>query len=523
MSIVAVANQKGGVGKTTLTLALAAETARRGRRALVIDADPQANATDTIAGDDFDADDDLTLYDVFDADARGGAAGAVRPTVWPGVDLVPGDIQCAHYDEHSGIGAEQRLRTVLAGIDGYDLILIDCPRALGAITSAALTAADQVLVVAEPTKDSLKGVGMLLDTVDKVRRHYNQDLAVAGVVLNRLGRTKARSLRAEQLRDALTDQVWEPALPEWSAIAPHHRDRRPVAGHRLRHRPRLPGRPDRQRLCRPPRRRPSDPGRLMAKKDELLPNPLTKARRDRHPSEPDSTAVSAALDEVAAAEVATAPAAPPTPPPTTPATSSSRVGPQPGPQIPLHARRHRRRLHRARRRHPLRLERNRQQGRRRRSPPTSRHRPRRRGLPIPQRPAFLEATQSTCHLCNTHHHETTHTTSLTPTTRRTLMTTPTDPTIRQRIVRAPFPGDDSPVALTAYQTDRCASILKAYQHGHDGYSQAVNEIVDLLELASAAARDTHQRTGADTALIEAWADVEEWAWPRHGEPAPQPR
>lgn len=219
MHIVSVANQKGGVGKTTLTLAIAGEVARRGGRSLVVDADPQANATDTIAGDDFDPSDVSTLYDVFVSGEDGAAAGAVRPTIWPGVDLVPGDIECARYDEFSGIGSEQRLKTALFDVQGYDLILIDCPRALGAITSAALTASTHVLVVAEPTKDSLKGVGMLLETADAVRKHYNPGLAVAGVVLNRLGRTKARSVRADQLREALGGQVWEPPLPEWSAIA----------------------------------------------------------------------------------------------------------------------------------------------------------------------------------------------------------------------------------------------------------------------------------------------------------------
>ncbi len=232
MNIVAVANQKGGVGKTTLTLAIASEVARRGGRALVVDADPQANATDTIAGEDFDADDVPTLYNAFVSGAEGAAAGAVRPTIWPGVDLVPGDIQVARYDEHSGIGSEQRLRTVLANVDGYDITLIDCPRALGAITTAALTAAHQVLVVAEPTKDSLRGVGMLMGTAAAVRKHYNPQLVVAGIVLNRLGRTKARSIRADQLREALDGQVWEPPLPEWSAIAgiSDAGDRLPVVG-----------------------------------------------------------------------------------------------------------------------------------------------------------------------------------------------------------------------------------------------------------------------------------------------------
>jgi len=232
VSIVAVANQKGGVGKTTLTLAIASEVGRRGGRSLIVDADPQANATDTIAGEDFDPDDAPTLYDVLVSGEEGAADSAIRSTIWPGVDLVAGDIQVARYDEFSGIGAEQRLRIALAGVTGYDLVLIDCPRALGAITSAALTAAGQVLVIAEPTKDSLKGVGMLMETTEAIRKHYNPALTVAGVVLNRFGRTRARSVRADQLREALAGQVWEPPLPEWSAIAriSEAGDRLPVVG-----------------------------------------------------------------------------------------------------------------------------------------------------------------------------------------------------------------------------------------------------------------------------------------------------
>ena len=217
--VVAVANQKGGVGKTTLTLAFASEVARRGKRVLVVDADPQANATDTIAGESFDPDEQPTLYDVLASGDRGAAGGAVFRSIWNGVDLVPGDIQCARYDEY-GMAAEQRLKIALDGVTtGYDMVLIDCPRALGAITAAALTVATSLLVVAEPTKDSLKGVVMVLDTAESIRTHYNPELVIAGVVVNRLGRTKARSLRADQLKESLSDQVWEPALPEWSVIA----------------------------------------------------------------------------------------------------------------------------------------------------------------------------------------------------------------------------------------------------------------------------------------------------------------
>jgi chromosome partitioning protein len=215
---VAIANQKGGVGKTTLTLALAAAAAQRSLSVLVVDADPQANATDTLVPD-FDPETAPTLYDALDGGGRGAAEGAVVGTQWERVSLVPGDLQSAKYDEW-GIAAEQRLRIALEGVDGsYDFVFVDCPRALGALTAAAMVYAGNVLVVAEPTKDSLRGVSLVLDTADAVTQAYRPDLRTVGVSVNRVGRTKARSVRAEQLRESLGDLVWEPGLPEWSAIA----------------------------------------------------------------------------------------------------------------------------------------------------------------------------------------------------------------------------------------------------------------------------------------------------------------
>ena len=291
MNIVAIANQKGGVGKTTLTLAIASEVARRGGRALIVDADPQANATDTIAGDDFDADDAPTLYDVFVSGEDGAAAGAIRSMTWPGVDLVPGDIQVARYDEHSGIGSEQRLRTALTGIDGYDITLIDCPRALGALTSAALTAAHQVLVVAEPTKDSLKGVGMLMETT-----------ASRAQALQRQSHRRRRGpqpIRTHQgpidtsrpaQRSARGSSLGTPT-PRVERHSQDQRGRRPTPGHRARYRSIGASRPNHQRLHRSTARSDPDAGGLMPTND-MLRNPLGKAKplakapRAEHPGEP---------------------------------------------------------------------------------------------------------------------------------------------------------------------------------------------------------------------------------------------
>lgn len=217
--IISIANQKGGVGKTTVTLALAAEAARRGHRVLVVDADPQANATDTIALQTFDPDSMPTLYDALDALSPGSALNAVHGTVWERVWIVPGDIQCARQDEF-GIAAEQRLRIALEGCrDDYSVVLIDCPRALGALTTAALTASDKVAIVAEPTKDSLKGVGLVLATIKVVKDNYNADLVTAGVLLNRVGRTANRKMRGDQLRDTLAGAVHDDELREWASVA----------------------------------------------------------------------------------------------------------------------------------------------------------------------------------------------------------------------------------------------------------------------------------------------------------------
>ncbi len=217
--IFAVANQKGGVGKTTLVLLLAGSLGAAGRQVLVVDADPQGNATDTLAPD-FDAEAQPSVYDAMEAGGEGAAAGAIIPTLWPGVDLLPGDIQLARTNSVRARGVEQQLRKALAGVTGpYAVVLIDCPPSLGPVADAAMVAADALLVVTEPTKDALNGVRLLLDSAEAIREDYRDDLALCGVVINRLGRNSSRALRAEQVRESFGAQVFEPPLPEWVAIS----------------------------------------------------------------------------------------------------------------------------------------------------------------------------------------------------------------------------------------------------------------------------------------------------------------
>ena len=171
----AIANQKGGVGKTSTTISLVALLSRQGQRVLVIDTDPQGNAS-AILGIDIQPD-QVTLNDVLDSvlSGRAGAADLAAAIVsagrsWPGIDVVPADRQLAARD---------------AATDGYDVVLIDCPPSLGVLALGALAAADRVLIVTKPRVSSVDGVAELLTTTDTARRFYNPALSLAGIVINR--------------------------------------------------------------------------------------------------------------------------------------------------------------------------------------------------------------------------------------------------------------------------------------------------------------------------------------------------
>lgn len=218
--IYSIANQKGGVGKTTVTLLLGDALAVRGKRVLLVDVDPQANLTDTLAPPEWDASVSPTLADVFADGTAGAAAGAIVKSRWGGIDLLPGDLQIARFDASRDLGSEHRLKVALAGcVDNYDYVLIDCPRALGPLTDAALVASHGLIGVAEPTRDAAKGLRLLMDTVDVISRFYNPGLSLTGVVLNRQGRTQTKVARAAEVHEALGATVWGAPLPEWAVVA----------------------------------------------------------------------------------------------------------------------------------------------------------------------------------------------------------------------------------------------------------------------------------------------------------------
>lgn len=182
---IAVVNQKGGVGKTTVTLGLAGAAQAAGMRVLVVDLDPQANAT---LGLDVDlGDDSRDINDVLAADIKGVLIDAAVPSGWgPGVDVVPSSLALAAQESDLTLGSEFRLRKAGEGLDGYDLVLVDCAPSLGRLVVNALVFADFALVVTEPSAPALQGVGAVLDTIGVVREHYNGHLRLAGIIVNRV-------------------------------------------------------------------------------------------------------------------------------------------------------------------------------------------------------------------------------------------------------------------------------------------------------------------------------------------------
>jgi chromosome partitioning protein len=181
--IIAIANQKGGVGKTTTAVNLAASLAITERRTLLVDADPQGNATSGIgiAKDTVR----LSLYDAL-INGEPAADALVRQVALPHLDVLPAtqDLVAAELELVDREGREQMLRQALAPLDAqYDYILIDCPPSLGLITLNVLTASQGVLIPIQCEYYALEGISQLLNTVRLVQQNFNSSLAIDGVLL----------------------------------------------------------------------------------------------------------------------------------------------------------------------------------------------------------------------------------------------------------------------------------------------------------------------------------------------------
>lgn len=234
MDTYAFANQKGGVGKTTVTLTLAAALARRDVSALVVDLDPQASCTKVVG---IDVEERHTLADVLLESERFSLRDAILATEW-GFDLAPSETALASRESRRTTADEFILRRQLDDVDGYDVVLVDCPPSLGVLTLNALTAASHLVIVTEASFLALQGTDELLETHDLVRDHYNQQLKLAGVIVNRVERTvEHRDSLAEIERYFGADLVWQPHLPKRTVLQDAARQGVPVhqlAGQRAR-------------------------------------------------------------------------------------------------------------------------------------------------------------------------------------------------------------------------------------------------------------------------------------------------
>jgi chromosome partitioning protein len=222
--IVAIANQKGGVGKTTTAINLGTALAAAGRRILILDFDPQGNAS-TGLGIERSAR-RVTSYDLLLG--RATLADAIQSTRVPGLAIVPAtvDLSAAEVELVADPRRVYRLKDALAGsMGGFDLTLVDCPPSLGLLTLNALVAAHGVLVPLQCEFFALEGLSLLLRTIERVRRNYNPVLEIEGVLLTMFDRRNNLSGQVESdVRSFLGECVFETVIPRNVRIseAPSH-------------------------------------------------------------------------------------------------------------------------------------------------------------------------------------------------------------------------------------------------------------------------------------------------------------
>jgi chromosome partitioning protein len=212
-STYAVVNQKGGVGKTTVSLVLGVAAARRGSRVLLVDLDPQASATTVLGANDHRP----TVADVMRDPGTWSLAAAIGPTEW-GIDLAPSEWALREADTGRPARNEPILDPQLAALGDYELVLIDCPPNLGALTFDALTAASHALIVTEPTFLALRALDELLNTLEHVTAERNPSLELAGVLLNRVEGTAEHKRGVAEVESSFGSRVWEPHIPKRAVL-----------------------------------------------------------------------------------------------------------------------------------------------------------------------------------------------------------------------------------------------------------------------------------------------------------------
>jgi len=217
--VIACANQKGGVGKTTTVVSVAAYLALDGQRVLLVDLDPQGNATSGLGVDRAGL--EASVYDVLLSGSS--IEDVVQPTGLDGLDVLPSDrsLAGAEVELVPNAGRERRLKRVLDHQGGeYDFVLLDCPPSLGLLTVNGLTAADSVLIPLQCEYYALEGLGQLMATIDLIREHLNPQLSTKGVVLTMHdGRTSLSADVTAEVRNHFGEQVFQTVVPRSVRLA----------------------------------------------------------------------------------------------------------------------------------------------------------------------------------------------------------------------------------------------------------------------------------------------------------------
>ena len=211
--IIAVANQKGGVGKTTTAVNLSAALAQFGQKVLLLDIDPQGNATSGIGIHKKEI-----RACIYDALINGVPLNRVAaPSRWEGLFVVPATIQLAGAEIElvSTVSREEKLKQALGKTEeAYAYIIIDCPPSLGLLTLNALNAATEVLIPIQCEYFALEGLGQLMNTINLVRKHLNVNLKIQGVVLTMYDtRTNLSEQVAEEIREYFQELVYKTVIP----------------------------------------------------------------------------------------------------------------------------------------------------------------------------------------------------------------------------------------------------------------------------------------------------------------------
>lgn len=210
--IISVANQKGGVGKTTTTINLSTLLAKKGKKVLLIDADPQGNATSGVGAE---KDIELSTYDVLVGETE--IEETLEDTMIEGLKVCPSNINLAGAEVElvSMMSREQRLKEKLESVkEDFDYILIDCPPSLGLITLNAFTASDSVLIPVQCEYYALEGLGQLINTINLVKKHLNKGIEVEGALLTMYdARTNLSNQVVKEVKKYFNDKVYKTVIP----------------------------------------------------------------------------------------------------------------------------------------------------------------------------------------------------------------------------------------------------------------------------------------------------------------------